>query len=102
MGSRGRDPERFTFFLAAANLLCLVSSDIPGRGGGKRGGHITTIPAATAKLLPEATASLQGPEKAGAERPLDARKPSVTYLLQAHWLMRTMNDREAWPRGREA
>lgn len=95
MGSRGRDPERFTFFLAAANLLCLVSSDIPGRGGGKRGGHITTIPAATAELLPAATASLQVPEKAGAEHHLDAWKPSVTYLPQAHWLMRTMNDREA-------
>lgn len=58
LGSRGRDPERFTFFLAAANLLCLVSSDIPGRGGGKRGGHITTIPAATAELLPAATPPL--------------------------------------------
>lgn len=57
-GSGSRDPARFTFFLAAANLLCRVSSDIPGRGGGKGGGHISTIPASTAELLPAATAPL--------------------------------------------
>lgn len=57
--SGSRDPARFTFFLAAANLLCRVSSDILGRGGGNgRGGHITAIPATTAELLPAATAPL--------------------------------------------
>lgn len=37
--SGSRDPARFTFFLAAANLLCRVSSDIPGHGGGEAGPH---------------------------------------------------------------
>lgn len=38
-GSGSRDSARFTFFLAAANLLCRVSSDITGRGGGRGGPH---------------------------------------------------------------
>lgn len=59
-----REPRlgTFTFFLAAANLLCRISSDIPGQGGG-RGVHIIAIPATTADTPGSHRAGLQLSQK---------------------------------------
>ena len=72
-GQGAASPHVFTFFLAAANLLCRVSSDIPGRGGG-RGGHISTIPSTSAESLPAASAprchsAQRGRLRGGTRRP---------------------------------